>query len=87
MTCVGTTPVGDLLELADRLPHLRPRARPAQVHRHARRTKALRNLIDVAWDRDVRLIVLAAGPRPQILDADLTARERTHSRLQRLQTA
>ncbi len=45
------------------------------------------NLIDVAWDRDVRLIVLAAGPRPQILDADLTDQERTHSRLQLLQTA
>jgi len=61
--CAGTTSVGDLLELADRyrtwvldrVPLL------ATVTPDARRRFG--NLIDIAWDRDVRLIVLADGPR------------------------
>lgn len=45
------------------------------------------NLVNVAWDCEVRLIVLADGPRPQILDTDLTDHERMSRRLQLLQTA
>jgi len=85
--CAGTTSVGDLLELADRyrtwvLDHVPPLTTVTPAAR-----RRFGNLVDVAWDRDVRLIVLADGPRQQILEADLTDHERMSSRLQLLQTA
>jgi len=80
--------VGDLLELlADRYRtwssttfRLWPPSRPT-------RDDASATSSDVAWDRDVRLIVLADGPRQQILGADLTDHARLSSRPQLLQTA
>jgi cell division protein ZapE len=85
--CGGTTSVGDLLELADRYRTLVLSQVPplATVTPDARRRFA--NLVDVLWDRDVRLVVLATGPAAQILDADLTDVERMRSRLLLLQAS
>ena len=85
--CNGPTSVGDLLELADRYPCLVLAGVPplAQATPDARRRFG--NLVDVLWDRDIRLIVFAAGPPAQILDADLTDSQRMRSRLQLLRPA
>lgn len=85
--CGATTSVGDLLELADRyrtlvLAHVPPLV---TVTPDARRRFG--NLVDVLWDRDVRLVVLAAGPPAQILDAQLSDADRMRSRLHLLQTS
>ena len=84
--CGAMTPAGDLLELADRYRTLVLACVPplATVTPDARRRFG--DLVDVLWDRDVRLVVLAAGPRSQILQADLTDSERMRSRLHLLQT-
>lgn len=85
--CGGTTSVGDLLELADRyntmvLAHVPPLATVTPDVR-----RRFGNLVDVLWDRDLRLVVLATGPPLQILDADLADSERMRSRLQLLQAS
>ena len=85
--CAGRTSVRDTLELADRYRTLVLAGVPplSQVPDDARRRFA--DLVDVLWDRDVRLVVLAAGPREQVLDADLTDSARMTSRLHLLQAA
>jgi len=45
------------------------------------------NLVDVCWDRDIRLVVLATGSTDQILDEDVTDRDRMVSRLRLLRPA
>ena len=85
--CGGTTSVGDLLDLADRyrtlvLAHVPPLS---TVPPDARRRFG--NLVDVLWDRDLRLVVLATGPPSQVLDADITDAERMRSRLHLLQAS
>lgn len=79
--CGGTTSVGDLLELADRYRTLVLSDVPplATVGPDVRRRFG--NLVDVLWDRDVRLVVLAGGPAAHVLDADLADVERVRSRL------
>ena len=45
------------------------------------------DLVDVLWDRDVRLVVLATGPPSVVLDAPgVTDSERMVSRLRLLPT-
>lgn len=82
--CEGRTSVGDLLELADRYRTIVVAGIPllADASPDARRRFA--DLVDVCWDRDVRLVVLARHDRVQALDAQLTDRERVTSRLQLL---
>jgi len=79
--CAGRTSTGDALELADRYGTvvLAGVPRLATVPPDARRRFA--DLVDVLWDRDVRLVVLAAGSPGQVLDADVRDRERVVSRL------
>ena len=57
----------------------------SQVTADARRRFA--NLVDVLWDRDVRLVVLATGPPEQVLNADLIDHAWMASRLRLLQPA
>ena len=79
--CQRPTSVGDLLELTERYPTIVVAGVPllASVDEHARRRFA--DLIDVAWDHDTRLVILTAHPIEQVLDAAITDRARTASRL------
>ena len=83
--CQRPTSVGDLLELTERYTTVVLAAVPllADVDEHARRRFA--DLIDVAWDRDTRLIVTTTHPLDHVLDAEITDRARTASRLSLLQ--
>ena len=83
--CGGLTSVGDLLELVERWATVVLSGVPllAGVPVDSRRRFA--DLVDVLWDRDVRLVVLAAGPPSQVLaDAGVMDAERMVSRLQLL---
>jgi cell division protein ZapE len=79
--CESMTSVGDLLELTDRfstvvlwrVPRL-SRTTPDAAQRFA-------NLVDVCWDRDTRLVVLAAASPDDVLDSDVRDRGRIASRL------
>ena len=79
--CQRPTSVGDLIEIAGRWSTVVLAAVPvlAGVDADARRRFA--DLVDVAWDRDVRLVVLSAYPVDRVLDAEITDRARTTSRL------
>ena len=79
--CQRPTSVGDLLELTERYPTIVLAAVPllADVDEHARRRFA--DLIDVAWDRDTRLVIQSAHPLDRVLDAEVTDRARMVSRL------
>ena len=83
--CQRPTSVGDLLELAERYSIVVLAAVPllADVDEHARRRFA--DLIDVAWDRDTRLVILTDHPPDRVLDAAITDRARMASRLSLLQ--
>jgi len=83
--CGGTTSVGDLLELADRYRTLVLAQVPPLVTVTPDARRRFGNLVDVLWDRDVRLVVLATGPAARVLDADLSDVERMRSRLLLLQ--
>lgn len=85
--CNGPTSVGDLLELADRYHTLVLAHVPSLAHVTPDARRRFGNLVDVLWDRDVRLVVLASGPPAHVLDADLTDSERMRSRLLLLQPA
>lgn len=83
--CGGLTSVGDLLELAERYATVVVSGVPplAGVPLDARRRFA--DLVDVLWDRDVRLVVLADGPPSLVLaDSGVTDSERMRSRLELL---
>ena len=83
--CQRPTSVGDLLELTERYTTVVLAAVPllADVDEHARRRFA--DLIDVAWDRDTRLVIQSAHPPERVLDAQITDRARVVSRLSLLQ--
>ena len=83
--CQRPTSVGDLLELTERWTTIVLAAVPllAGVDEHARRRFA--DLIDVAWDRDTRLVIQSAHPVEDVLDAQITDRARMVSRLSLLQ--
>ena len=84
--CGGTTSVGDLLELADRYRTLALACVPPLQTITPDARRRFGDLVDVLWDRDVRLVVLATGPRSHVLDeADLTDADRMRSRLHLLQ--
>ena len=82
--CEGRTSAGDALELAERFRTvvLAGVPRLSTVGPDARRRFA--DLVDVLWDRDVRLVVLAAGPPELVLDAEVTDGARMPSRLRLL---
>lgn len=75
--CQRPTSVGDMLALTERYATLVLAAVPplASVDEYARRRFA--DLVDVAWDRDTRLVVLTAHPLEQVLDAETTDRDAT----------
>ncbi len=79
--CEGATSTGDLLELTERYPTVVLAGVPhlSTTTEGARRRFA--DLVDVAWDRDTRLVVLAAGPPDRVLDAPVTDAARMTSRL------
>ncbi len=79
--CDAPTSTGDALELAERFRTLVLAGVPAlsSVGPQARRRFA--DLVDVCWDRDVRLVVRSAVPSREALDADVRDRERLVSRL------
>ncbi len=80
--CLGTTSVGDLLELAQRYRTVVLAGVPPLVTVPPDARRRFGDLVDVLWDRDVRLVVLASGPPAQVLDgAAITDLERTVSRL------
>ncbi len=83
--CESATSTGDLLELTERYPTLVL----AGVPRLSTTTEAARrrfaDLIDVAWDHDTRLVVLAAGPPEDVVDAPVTDAQRMTSRLHLLE--
>lgn len=83
--CEAPTSTGDLLELTDRYRTLVLAGVPALsgVSEDARRRFA--NLVDVCWDRDIRLVVTAAAPAHTALDAAVTDHDRMASRLSLLQ--
>jgi len=85
--CEATTSTGDLLELADRYRTVVLAGVPAlsAVGEDARRRFG--DLVDVCWDRDVRLVVLSRLPAGAVLDAPLTDAARTASRLSLLPPA
>jgi len=79
--CDAPTSTGDALELAERYRTLVLAGVPAlsTVGEQARRRFA--DLVDVCWDRDVRLVVRSATPPREALDAGVRDRERLVSRL------
>jgi cell division protein ZapE len=84
--CAGATSTGDLLELTDRYRTLVLGGVPALSTVPADVRRRFADLVDVAWDRDTRLVVLADGPPAQVLDAAVTDRDRLVSRLHLLDT-
>lgn len=85
--CAGRTSVADMLELSERYSTLVLSAVPplSDVSPDARRRFA--DLVDVLWDRDVRLIVLSEGCPDRILTGDFLDKARTLSRLSLLRVA
>ena len=79
--CDAPTSTGDALELSERFRTLVLAGVPAlsSVGEQARRRFA--DLVDVCWDRDVRLVVRSAVAAEEALDAGVRDRERLVSRL------
>lgn len=79
--CDAPTSTGDALELAERFRTLVLAGVPslASVGEQARRRFA--DLVDVCWDRDVRLVVRSTAAPDEVLDAQVRDRERLVSRL------
>ncbi|WP_168800398.1 AFG1/ZapE family ATPase [Cellulomonas telluris] len=83
----GPTSTGDLLELADRYRTLVLAGVPALSSATEDARRRFADLVDVCWDRDVRLVVLAARGATETLDAGVTDHARTASRLSLLRHA
>lgn len=79
--CEAATSVADLLALADRYPALVLWAVPRLTRTTPDAARRFANLVDVCWDRDTRLVVLASDPPDDVLDTPLLDRARTASRL------
>lgn len=85
--CAGPTSVGDLLELADRCHTVVVSQVPPLASVHVDVQRRFGDLVDVFWDRDVRLVVLAAAPLLQVVaEVAITDHQRMVSRLQLLPT-
>ena len=85
--CQGLTSPSDLIEIAERYRTVVVPQVPQLASVSPDTQRRFANLVDVFWDRDVRLIVLAAGPPAQVLDAPaITDHERMVSRLRLLPT-
>lgn len=84
--CEAHTSTGDVLELTDRYKTvvLADVARLSATTPDGRRRFG--NLIDVCWDRDVRLVVLSKHDRNAVLDAPLADMGRTTSRFSLLRS-
>ncbi|MFE5339495.1 cell division protein ZapE [Isoptericola sp. NPDC056578] len=79
--CEAPTSVGDVMDLVDRYGTLVVWRVPRLSATTADGAQRFANLVDVAWDRDVRLVVLATSPPDDVLDADVRDRDRIASRL------
>jgi len=79
--CEGRTSMGDVLELTDRFRTLVLWAVPRLSTVTADAAERFAGLVDVCWDRDTRLCVLAVAPPDDVLDAQVRDRERVASRL------
>lgn len=79
--CEQPTSVGDLLELTDRYRTVVLVGVPAPAAAGVDPWRRLANLVDVCWDRDVRLVVLAAEGPSCVLDLPITDGDRMLSRV------
>lgn len=79
--CEQPTSVGDLLELTDRYRTVVLAGVPAPAAAAADAWRRFANLVDVCWDRDVRLVVLAAEEPRCVLDLPVTDGDRVLSRV------
>ena len=79
--CQRPTSVGDLIEIAGRWSTVVLAAVPALAAVNVDARRRFADLVDIAWDRDVRLVVLSAHRVDRVLDAEITDRARTTSRL------
>lgn len=85
--CEARTSAGDLLELAERYRTLVLSGVPRLSTTTPDARRRFGNLVDVCWDRDVRLVVLSTHSTDAVLDAPLADIERTASRVSLLRTA
>lgn len=79
--CERPTSVGDLLELTDRYRTVVLAGVPAPAAAGQDPWRRFADLVDVCWDRDVRLVVLAAEEPRCVLDLPITDRDRMLSRV------
>lgn len=84
--CGGTTSVGDLAALTDRFRTVVLGRVPTRSGTTPDERRRFADLVDVCWDRDTRLVVLAAGAPAEVLDPAATDHARTASRLSLLRT-
>ena len=85
--CEGLTSVSDFIEIAERYRTVVVSQVPQLASVSPDTQRRFANLVDVFWDRDIRLIVLAAGPPALVLDTPaITDHERMVSRLRLLPT-
>jgi len=83
--CEAPTSTGDLLELADRYRTLVLAYVPALSSATEDARRRFADLVDVCWDRDVRLVVLAARDATETVDTSVLDHARMASRLRLLQ--
>lgn len=79
--CERPTSVADLLELTDRYRTIVLVGVPPVTASVADAWRRLANLVDICWDRDVRLVVLAADGAECALEMPITDGARMYSRL------
>ncbi|MFB7800482.1 cell division protein ZapE [Isoptericola sp. NPDC056134] len=79
--CEAPTSVGDVLDLVDRFGTLVVWRVPRLSATTPDGAQRFANLVDVAWDRDVRLVMLAESAPDDVLDAEVRDRDRIASRL------
>ena len=85
--CEAPTSVGDLLELTERFGSLVVWSVPLLSTTTPDAAQRFANLVDVCWDRDSRLVVLAGAPPDDVLDVEVRDRARIVSRLAALPRA
>ncbi len=79
--CDTHTSTGDLLELTDRYQTLVLAGVPALARTNEDARRRFADLVDVCWDRDIRLVLLTTLSPDSALDAALTDLDRMTSRL------
>lgn len=85
--CEARTSVGDALEVSDRFGAVVLWGVPLLSTTTADAAQRLAQLVDVCWDRDTRLVVLAADGPDAVVDVDVRDRARIVSRLAALPRA